>query len=115
MTEEELDRLAAVHHVDDLERAMFGLGYPEAQNMDAGEPDLFAHAYGRVARGDDVWILCSADKAAVRAAVALGWKDQLQSLAALVSTVGARVSTPLADHFGERWLSEFRTACLLGR
>lgn len=115
VTEEDLDRLAVVHPVDDLERAMFGLGYPEAQNMDAGERDLFAHAYGRAARGDGVWILCSADKAAVRAAVALGWKDQLQALGVLVSTVGARVSAPLAEHFGERWLSDFRTACLLGR
>jgi hypothetical protein len=76
--------------VDDLQRAIFGLGYPEAQNMDAGERDLFAHAYGRAAGGDDVWILCSADKAAVRAAVALGWQDRLQSLGGLVAAVGAR-------------------------
>ncbi len=115
VADEDLDRLAAVHRVDDLERAMFGLAYPDAQNMDAGERDLFAHAFGRAARGDDVWILCSADRAAVRAAVALGWQDRLQSLAGLVSTVGGRVSTPLAEHFGERWLSDFRTACLLGR
>jgi hypothetical protein len=115
VTDEDLDRLAGVHLVDDLERAMFGLGYPEAQNMDAGERDLFAHAYGRAAAGDDVWILCSADKAAIRAAVALGWQDQRRSLGGLVSTVGARVSAPLADHFGERWLSDFRTASILGR
>jgi hypothetical protein len=115
VTDEDLDRLAAVHRVDDLQRAMFGLGYPDAQNMDAGERDLFAHAYSRAADGDDVWILCSADKAAVRAAVALGWQDRLQSLGGVVAAVGARVSTPLADHFGERWLSDFRTACLLGR
>jgi hypothetical protein len=115
VTDEDLDRLAGVHPVNDLERAMLGLGYPEAQNMDAGERDLFAHAHGRAARGDDVWILCSADKAAIRAAVTLGWQDRLQSLGGLVSAVGARPGAPLADHFGERWLSDFRTACLLGR
>lgn len=115
VADEDLGRLATVHPVDDLERAMFGLGYPEAQNMDAGERDLFAHAYGRAARGDDVWILCSPDKASVRAAVALGWHDRLVSLGGLVSAVGARPGVPLAEHFGERWLSDFRTACLLGR
>jgi len=111
----DLDRLSAVHPVTDLDRAVFGLEYAAAQNMDPGERDLFAHAYGRATGGDNVWVISSADRACVRAAVALGWQDRIHSLGALVTAVGARVSAPLADHFGERWLSDFRTACLLGR
>ncbi len=111
----DLDRLSAVHPVTDLERAVFGLEYAGAQNMDPGERDLFAHAYGRAAGGDDVWVISSADKACVRAAVALGWNDRIHSLGALVAAIGARASAPLAEHFSERWLSDFRTACLLGR
>ena len=111
----DLDRLAAVHAVTDLDRAVFGLAYADAQNMDAGERDLFAHAYGRAAGGDEEWVITSADKACIRAAVTLGWSDRVHSLGALATAVGARPGVPLAEHFGERWLSDFRTACLLGR
>lgn len=113
--EGDLSRLAAVHRVTELERATFGMEYPDAQNMDAGERDLFAHAYARAAGSDSVWLLCSPDRASIRAAVALGWHDRLRSLAALAEAVGARASAPLADHFGKRWLSDFRTICLLKR
>lgn len=43
-----LARLRTVHPVTALERVTFGMAYADAQNMDAGERDLFAHAYGRV-------------------------------------------------------------------
>lgn len=115
VTVEDLSRISAVHAVSDLDRAMLAMEYAAAASMDPGERDLFAHAYARAAAGDDVWIVCSPDKASVRAAVALGWHDRMHSLAALVGAVGARPCTPLAGHFGERWLSDFRTACLLGR
>lgn len=98
-----------------LDRAALGLTYPHAANMDAGERDLFAHAFGRAEGGDDTWWLCSPDRASIRAAVALGWADRMQSLEALVASVGGRCTPALADHFGQRWLSDFRTACLLGR
>lgn len=111
----DLARLAHVHPVSALQRATFALAYAGAQNMDPGERHLFAHAYARAARGDDVWVLCSPDRAAVRAAVALGWRDQTRSLAALAGAAGARPSPSLADHFGERWLSDLCTAYLLGR
>ena len=81
----------------------------------AGERDLFAHAYARSSAGDHVWVICSPDRASIRAAVALGWRDQTRSLAELVAAVGARPNPPLADHFGERWLSDSCTAYLLGR
>jgi hypothetical protein len=115
VSEHDVSRLSAVHPVNDLDRALFGLEYAPAVGMDPGERDLFAHAFARSVAGDAVWILCSPDKASVRAAVALGWHDRMHSLASIASAVGARTCTPLADHFGERWLSDFRTACLLGR
>lgn len=115
VTEVHLQRLAQVHAVTELERAVFGLSYADAANMDPGERDLFTHAYERAGKGDEVWILCSPDRACIRAAVALGWADRIRSLEVLANAVGARPSPPLAGHFGERWLSDFRTACLLGR
>ena len=115
VTEEDLGRLGAVHSVTALERAALGLDYPHAANMDSGERDLFAHAYGRAGGGDQTWLLCSPDRASIRAAVALGWADRMHSLEALVAAVGARCNPPLANHFGQRWLSDFRTGCLLGR
>jgi hypothetical protein len=110
---QDLARMRAVHPVDAVERATFAMEYPEAQNMDAGERDLFAHAYGRVSRGDAVWIICSSDRACVRAAVALGWHERMHPLGAVAASVGANPRPPLLDHYGERWLSNLRTEYLL--
>lgn len=114
VSDADLARLRAVHAVGAVERVTFALAYPDAQNMDAGERDLFAHAYARLARGDAVWVVCSADRACVRAAVALGWHERMHSLEALASAVGAGPRPPLLDHYGERWLSGCRTTYLLG-
>lgn len=111
---DDLSRIRRVHPVSALERAAFGMAYPDARNMDCGERDLFAHAYARVAREDAVWIICSADRACVRAAVALGWQERMHCLAALAASVGANPAPPLLDQFGERWLSQARTRFLLG-
>jgi hypothetical protein len=115
VSEADLARLSKVHPVTDLERAVFGLAYGGSQNMDGGERDLFAHAYARSSAGDPTWVICSPDRASIRAAVALGWRDQTRSLGELAAAVGARPNPPLADHFGERWLSDLCTAYLLGR
>jgi hypothetical protein len=115
VSEADLARLAQVHSVTDLDRAVFGMAYDGSLNMDAGERDLFAHAFARAAAGDMVWVICSPDRAAIRAAVALGWRDQTRSLAELAAAAGARPGPPLAEHFGERWLSGLCTAYLLGR
>src|SRR5438552_1749501 len=77
VSEEDLSRLSRVHSVSETERAALVLQYPDASGMDAGERDLFAHAY---ARADDTWILFSPDKASIRAAVRLGCADRLRSL-----------------------------------
>ena len=110
---QDLARLRAVHPVSELERVTFRMAYPGAEAMDNGERDLFAHAYARVSRGDAVWVVCSADKACVRAAVALCWHERMHSLGALAAAVGANPHPALLDHFGERWLSRVRTEFLL--
>lgn len=110
---QDLARIRGVHPVSALERATFGMAYEDAQNMDPGERDLFAHACARASRGDAVWVLCSADKACVRAAVALGWHERMHSLGTLAAAVGTHPHPALLDHYGERWLSRVRTEYLL--
>lgn len=109
----DLDRLRAIHPVDDLQRAELLLAAPTALALDPGERDLLAHALRRVGEGDDGWVLCSPDRAAVRTMVELGRHDHLRALQELLSAVGA--STKLAVQFGAAWLAECRTTCLLGR
>ena len=106
VSDDDLARISHLHAVTEMERAGLTFEYPEATGMDAGERDLFAHAY---ARTDDGWVLCSPDKASIRAAVILGWSDRLRSLGALVQHVGARPKSSLRRHFEEAWLSEWRT------
>lgn len=106
--DDHLRRLARVHRVTATVQAAFALGYAGADGMDDGERDLFAHAY---CRGGDAWLLCSPDKASIRAGVALGWGDRLCSLGALATRVGARPA--LRAQFGEAWLAEWRTHFLL--
>jgi hypothetical protein len=98
-----------VHPVTDLELAGFSLVCPDADALDAGERHLFAHAQSR----PDAWIATCADRAAVRIAFLLGWKDRFHSLEALSQPTGAKPA--LKRHFTENWLSEVRTDFLLGR
>lgn len=110
----DLGRLHRVHAVSAVQRAEYLLGDPDAVGMDAGEQDLFAHAFQRANAGDLAWVVCSPDKASIRAAVRLDWADQLRSLEALAVAVGARPTTPLKSHFQELFLSKYRTEYLLG-
>lgn len=111
VSDTQLARLHAVHGVTELERVTFTIAYPDAEGMDLGERDLFAHAFARAQRGDDVWVVCSPDKASILAAVTLGWADRVVSLEDIARSVGARPT--LAEHFGEAWLSATRTAIRL--
>ena len=110
VTDAHLERLSVVHRVSSREQASFALAYPGADGMDDGERDLFAHGH---AREDDAWVLCSPDKASIRAAVTLGWGDRLRSLGALAAGVGAKPT--LRPQFREPWLAEWRTHFLLQR
>ena len=91
------------HAVSAVQRAQVKarLTYPDA--LDAGETDLLAHTLGR----SDAWIASCADRAAVNAALELGWEEHFISLEAMARAAGA---TPtLKHHFTDRWLSEVRT------
>ncbi len=98
-----------VRAVEPIGRATFLLHYPEADALDAGERDLWAFALSLP--GD--WEACCADKAAVRAAVRLGWGDRLRSLERLAERVGGRPAPALQPHFTERSLSAWRTQFLM--
>ena len=109
VTEQELARVT-VAPVSRLEAAAFRLGYPDADGMDAGERELLAHARART----DDFQLCSCDKAAVRAAHALGWSDRLVSLETVAAAVGVRPSPSLKPQYSEGRLSQWRMSLALG-
>lgn len=111
---EDLGRLRRVHCVDRKTEARFRLTYPGAVGMDKGEQHLFAHAYARLAAGDDVWVISSADKASVRAAVDLDWGDRMHSLEALAKSVGVTPNPGLDEQHTEAWLVRTRTLYRLG-
>ena len=100
--------LKARHKVSDLERIQLSLQLPAAGTLDAGERDLLAHGMTR----SDAWIASCADRAGVRAALALGWDQRVVSLEKLAKAVGQRPS--LARHYSEHWLSQVRTDHLMG-
>lgn len=110
----DLGRLHRVHDVTQSELAEYLLSDEGATGMDAGEQQLFAHAFQRAQCGDNVWVLCSADKAAIRAAVRVKLHDQLRSLEEIGDAVGARPVAPYKRHFEKRFLAKYRTEYLLG-
>lgn len=114
VSDADIARLHAVHPVSKRERAEYLLADLEAAGMDPGEQDLFAHAYQRVKRGDQVWVICSSHKASIRAAVRIAVADRLRSLEAVCAAVGARPTVPLKPHHQEPFLSRYRTEYLLG-
>lgn len=99
--------LSKVHKLSSVETAAFAVALPHADELDAGERHLCAHALPRT----DAWIASCADRNALKAAFALGWKDRFVSLEALAHATGARPD--LKQHYRERWLSDVRTAFLL--
>ena len=92
------DRLAAVHEVGDLERAVLAIR-TGAIALDRGEASLWAHALGR----DDDWILCGPDKASLRCGVMLGLRERLASMEGLLDEVGHRPGTALREPYTKRW------------
>jgi len=101
-----------VHKVSGVMLFELGQRHPDADRLDAGERHLWAHALGR----NDEWLAACSDRAAVNAAVRLGWEDRLVSLQELVTAAGARtVLRSLKGQFSSARLSEWRTAGLLAR
>jgi hypothetical protein len=104
-------RLTA-HKVSGVMLFELGQRYPDADRLDVGERHLWAHALGR----NDEWLAACSDRAAVNAAVQLGWGDRLVSLEELVTAAGARSALrSLKGQFSSARLSEWRTAALIAR
>jgi hypothetical protein len=101
--------LKHAHKVTAVETLQLAVTLPEADELDPGERQLFAHALSR----SDAWLASCADRAALKVALALGWRDRIVSLEALAHAAGARPD--LKPHFRERWLSDVRTSFLLDR
>lgn len=96
--------LAAVHSVDDRQRAELAV-QQEAKApgiaLDLGEKALWAHALGR----DDNWVFCGPDKASMRVGIQLGYRERLVSLERLFEEIGVRPRTRLKQAYTERWLA----------
>lgn len=114
VSELDLARLDTVHSVSMHDRAEYLISDPEAVAMDPGERDLFAHVHQLLKAGDGMWVICSSDKASIRAAVRIAIADQVRSLEALCNAVGTRARVPLKPHHEERFLRRYRTEYLLG-
>lgn len=111
VTKADLTRLSAEHTVTEAERAAFYLEYEPGDGMDEGERDLFAHLLGRT---DADVLICSPDKASVRAAVTLGWGDRLVALSDLLERVGCKAAPPIEPHYRTAWLASCKTRVRLG-
>jgi hypothetical protein len=110
--DDDLARLTRVHTVDEAHRAVLDLELGDI-GLDDGERDLYAHCLSR-GRSPE-WLLAAPDRAAVRAAVRLGWRDRLVSLEELARQVGCPPSRlgELRRHFRSSWLKSVRTDALL--
>lgn len=110
VTEKDLQTRLTVHHVSDTELAHLALQDAESFRLDPGERHLWAHALQR----DDKWLACCCDRAAVNAAVRLGWQDCLVSLEELANHAGVKAALKhLKPQFSKVRLSEWVTAALL--
>ena len=100
---------ASVRSLSPAADATFRLEYADADRLDSGERDLLAFAYAL--REDFEPRGC--DRAAVAAAHALGWLDQVVSLQTLATSVGARPRRPFRRQYTDRELAGWRTRLML--
>ena len=102
--EETIDReqlkasLAAEHQASDKELADLAIRIPGIA-LDQGEESLWAHALTR----NDVWVLCSPDRASLRCGVRIGVREQLVSLEELLRCVGHRPRIPIKRQYTKQW------------
>jgi hypothetical protein len=113
LTDADLARLDYVHEVTPLEFARYKLAAPDI-SIDRGEEELLAYAHSLVLRGDTVWVLSTADRAAINAALSIGLAEHLVSLSAALKEISHRPKPELRDHYGSRYLSVAVTEFLLG-
>lgn len=109
--QEALDKgVHVMHQVTDAQRATFALNYADADGLDKGERDLFAHLNGRT----ESWVSCCSDKAALRAASSQGLIGKFMSLESLIQQTGVKPNPKLKIQYSEKWLSQIRADFLLG-
>jgi hypothetical protein len=73
--------------------------------LDPGEEDLIAKAVQQ----KDAWLLCSPDKAAIRAVSLLNLAQRLISLEELAGECGLDVRKKAKEHYLKTWLQRQRT------
>jgi hypothetical protein len=106
--------LARIHHVTDLDRAVFLQNRPDADGLDDGEFDLLAFLDLNNLAKDSVIVLSTADRAAVVTAGGFGWCDNLDSLESLLQQAGVKGKLGgLRRHFTKRWLEEIKVRLIL--
>jgi hypothetical protein len=93
--------LAAVHTVEDKERAAAAVLDPLFSALDLGERSLWAYALTR----SDAWLLCGPDKASLRIGVRLGLRERLVALETLLEAVGHRPRQALRPAYTANWLA----------
>ncbi len=111
VSDEDLNRFSTIHAVGPNAIAEL-LVRKKSGSLHDGERDLFAHALSLP--GEEVWLVCSPDKASVAFAVSVGYGDRLISLEEAAMRAGARPNPSLRSQFTTQWLSRERTKATLG-
>ena len=104
----EFDAKVIVAEVTKVQLAEAQLRNPLLNQIDPGERHLLAYV---VTQDKNALLLTTGDRAAVRAACALGLDDRLRSLEELASACGQKPA--VADWFTKKWLSKVKTEFLL--
>ena len=99
------------HKTTEIEKVSLALKYGNHDLLDPGEKYLMAYALNK----KDIWVLCSPDKACVRAMFALNFKNRTISLQKLIEETGLKINKfNLKKQYTENWLVDFRTNLLFG-
>jgi hypothetical protein len=93
--------IAAVHPVNDAERAAAIVRDAMFSFLDLGEQSLWAHALTR----QDNWVLCGPDKASLRFGIRLGLRERLVALEDLLQAVGHKAAG-LRSAYTSAWLAK---------
>lgn len=102
------DAKVTVADVTKVQLAAAQLRAPLLAQIDAGERHLLAYV---IAQDKDALLLTTGDRAAVRAACALGLADRLKSLEELATACG--LQPKVTEWHTKKWLSKVRTESLL--
>ncbi len=104
----QFDAKVTVAEVTKVQLAAAQLRTPLLSQIDPGERHLLAYV---AAQDKNALLLTTGDRAAVRAAGALGLGDRLRSLEELAGACGQKPA--VADWFTKKWLSKVKTDFLL--